>query len=138
MTFTDKFLKAVATGEKNKVENTKKTKRFEKERKKKLKIKFKNVQDKYTEPLQNVLIDTASYGIYSLSFRFIRADFTGWHKIVEGGYCNANPVLLINSMLVYMQRTGAIPDCVQYKFVNEKTCEVQFTWLPTKKIMKTP
>ena len=130
MTFTDDFFQAMANGENKKISQTILQKQFEKERKKKLKKKFNGVINKYTEPIQNAFIDTAEYNLYRLRYLFIREDFAGWHKLVEGGYKNAHPADLIDNMLKYMQNNGTIPICVKYIFLSRSKCEVEFSWGP--------
>jgi len=130
MTFADEFFQAMANGEKNINNRHLKEKEAEKKRKKKLRKKLNDVLNKYVEPLQNALLDYAEYGVYNMKYRFIRNDFAGWHKFVEGGYENAHPADLIDNMLQYMKINGAIPSYINYVFLNRSKCEVEFSWGP--------
>lgn len=107
--------------------------KIEEDKKARLKIAQKEVVDKYTPIIREKLLYAASHGYYNTFFRLDRSDFRGWHKFVEGGYCDAHPVHLALSMLSHMHRNDIIPGCIDYEFLNEQKFIVEFSWGQVKK-----
>ena len=127
MKFAEVFFNAKIAGE-NKNEIIRSAEKAKTKRIRLLQLKKKKVEKNYTKQIQKGLLEAASQGFYSTWCMLYKSDFSGWHKIVEGGYAKAHPLQLAKNMLTNMQLNEIIPDCVKYTFIDEKIFLVKFTW----------